>query len=146
MITALEQVFPLLKLLSSEFAAKDGPAAGVHSIGEVLAGDADALTLPVLQLPVIDVAPLLQLSDASSTTVLAPCHHSPVKEDQVRAELTQELEDLVFVCREFLKAFDHKQLAELEASIQNRTPQSGQLQTAARNSLPSPSVNAQGSC
>ena len=70
MIAPLEQVFPLLKLLSSELAAKDGPTAGVHSISEVLAGDADALTFPVLQLPLVDVVPLVHPLAADSTGVL----------------------------------------------------------------------------
>ena len=49
----------MLKLLSSEVAAKDGAAAGVHPIGEVLTSDADALTFPALQVSVVAVVPLL---------------------------------------------------------------------------------------
>ena len=49
----------MLKLLPSEVAAKDCSAAGVHPVGEPLAGDADALAFPVLRLPFVDVVPLL---------------------------------------------------------------------------------------
>ena len=61
MIAALEQMLTLLKLLSSEVAAKDCAAAGVQPIGEPLAGNADALAFPVLQVPFVDVVPLLHL-------------------------------------------------------------------------------------
>ena len=71
MIAPLEQVLTLLKLLSSQVAAKDCAATAVYSVGEPLAGDADALTFPVLQLSVIDVIPLLHHQYASSTSVLA---------------------------------------------------------------------------
>ena len=64
MIAPLEQVLTLLKLLSSEVAAKDRAAAAVHSVGEVLASDEDALTFPVVQLSVVDVVPLLHLPSA----------------------------------------------------------------------------------
>ena len=59
MLTAFEQVLSLLKLLTPELAAKDRAALRINPIGEVLAGDADALTLPVLQLSVVDVVPFL---------------------------------------------------------------------------------------
>ena len=67
---ALEQVLTLLKLLSSEVAAKDRAAAAVHSVSEVLAGDADAPASPVLQLSVVDEAPLFNHQHASSTNAL----------------------------------------------------------------------------
>ena len=54
----------LLKLLSSEVAAKDCAAAGIQPIGEPLAGNADALAFPVVQFSVIDVVPLLHLPSA----------------------------------------------------------------------------------
>ena len=60
----------MLKLLSSEVAAKDCAAAGVHPIGEPLASDADALTFPVLKLAVVDVVPFLHYQYASNTSVL----------------------------------------------------------------------------
>ena len=50
----------MLKLLSSEVAAKDCAAAGVHPIGEPLASDADALAFPVPQLSVVDEALIKQ--------------------------------------------------------------------------------------
>ena len=49
----------LLELLTLEFAAKDRAALRINPVGEVLAGDADAVALPVLQLSVVDVLPLL---------------------------------------------------------------------------------------
>ena len=61
----------MLKLLPSEVAAKDCSAAGVHPVGEPLTGDADALAFPVVQLPFVDVVPLLHHQYASSTAVLA---------------------------------------------------------------------------
>ena len=61
----------MLKLLPSEVAAKDCSAAGVHPVGEPLAGDADALAFSVLQLPFVDVVPLLHCYYVSSTAVLA---------------------------------------------------------------------------
>ena len=61
----------MLKLLPSEVAAKDCSAAGVHPVGEPLAGDADALAFPVLQLPFVDVVPLLNCQYVSSAAVLA---------------------------------------------------------------------------
>ena len=60
----------MLKLLSSEVAAKDCATAGVHPIGEPLASDADALAPPGLQLPLVDVVPLLHHHYATSTNVL----------------------------------------------------------------------------
>ena len=64
MIAPLGQVLTLLKLLSSQVAAKDCAATAVYSVGEPLAGDADALTFPVVQLSVVDVVPLLHLPSA----------------------------------------------------------------------------------
>lgn len=49
----------LLKLTSPEVAGREGAAVTIHSIGEVLAGDADLSSLPALELSVIDVIPLL---------------------------------------------------------------------------------------
>ena len=47
MLTALQQVLTLLKLLTLELAANDGAALRINPIGEVLTGDADAIALPV---------------------------------------------------------------------------------------------------
>ena len=71
MLTAFEQVLSLLELLSLELAPKDGSALQIDPVCEVLTGDADALTLPVLQLLVLDVAPFLHHQHASSTNALA---------------------------------------------------------------------------
>ena len=49
----------MLQLLTLELAAKDGAAVLVHPINKELAGDADAVALPVLQLLVADAAPFL---------------------------------------------------------------------------------------
>ena len=48
-----------MKLLLPEVAANDCVAVLVHPVGEVLAGDADAAALPVLQVSLVDVAPFL---------------------------------------------------------------------------------------
>ena len=61
MLTALKQVLTLLKLLTLELAAKDRAALRINPIVEVLAGDADAVALPVLQLSVVDALPILHL-------------------------------------------------------------------------------------
>ena len=61
----------LLELLTLEFAAKDRAALRINPVGEELAGDADAVALPVLQLSVVDVLPLLHRQYTSSTNVLA---------------------------------------------------------------------------
>ena len=58
-LTPLEQMLALLKLLPPKVASKQGPAVLVNAISEVLAGDADLLSLPVLELPFVDVVPLL---------------------------------------------------------------------------------------
>ena len=49
----------MLKLLPLELAPKNGPAVPVYPIDEVLTGDAKPVALPVLQLLVLDVVPLL---------------------------------------------------------------------------------------
>ena len=49
----------LLQLLLPDVASQQGPAVSVHSIGDVLAGDADPCALPVLQLSFVDELPLL---------------------------------------------------------------------------------------
>lgn len=60
----------MLKLLPLELAAQHGVAIAIQSVDEVLAGDADLPTLPVLQLAVVDVAPFLHRQYASSTKLL----------------------------------------------------------------------------
>ena len=45
-LTLLEQVLSLLKLLPLQLAAKDGSAMHVHAVGEVLTGDANLLSFP----------------------------------------------------------------------------------------------------
>ena len=59
MTTPLQQVLALLKLFPSKVASKQGSAVTINAISEVLACDADFLALPVLQLTVFDVVPLL---------------------------------------------------------------------------------------
>ena len=56
---ALGEMFTLPKLLPPEIAGHHRSAMGIHAVGEVLAGQADAGTFPVLQLPLIHKIPLL---------------------------------------------------------------------------------------
>ena len=60
----------LLKQASSEVAGKQGSTVLVNAVAEVLTGDADVVSLPVLKVCVFDVAPLLHGFHAS-TSVLA---------------------------------------------------------------------------
>ena len=48
-----------MELLPLDFATKDDLAVLVHPIDEVLAGNSDAVALPVLQVLVFDVLPFL---------------------------------------------------------------------------------------
>ena len=58
-LTPLEQMLALLKLLPPKVASKQGPAVLVNAISEVLAGDAAAAALLSLQLPLVNERPLL---------------------------------------------------------------------------------------
>ena len=60
-----------MELLSLQLAAKVGVAVPVQPVDEVLAGDADAVSLPVLQLLVADVLLFLHHQYASSANVSA---------------------------------------------------------------------------
>ena len=60
----------LLQQTSSEVAGKQGSTVLINAITEVLTGDADVVSLPVLKVFVFDVAPLLHEFHAS-TSVLA---------------------------------------------------------------------------
>ena len=73
MLTALQQVLTLLKLLTLELAANDGAALRINPIGEVLTGDADAIALPVPQLSVVDVLPVLLFSGPHIHIHGGPC-------------------------------------------------------------------------
>ena len=58
-LALLLQMLALLQLLLPKVAAQQGVAVLIHSVGEVLAGDADAAALPFQQLPLVDETPLL---------------------------------------------------------------------------------------
>ena len=58
-LALLLQVLALLQLLLPEVAAQQGVAVLIHSVGEVLASDADAGAFPALKLLVIDESPFL---------------------------------------------------------------------------------------
>ena len=60
----------LLELLLSELAGHHRSAGGIHSIGEVLAGQANPSPLPVLKLTGVDVLPLVHNPLADGTDVL----------------------------------------------------------------------------
>ena len=48
-----------LQLPLSEVASREGAAVTIHSVGEVLASDADLSPLPALELSVVDELPFL---------------------------------------------------------------------------------------
>ena len=52
-------MLPLLELSSLEVAANDGVAVPVDTVGEMLAGHADAGSLPVVQVVIVHEIPLL---------------------------------------------------------------------------------------
>ena len=56
---AFDQVITLLELLLPEVAGHHRSAVSIHATGEVLAGEADACPLPVLQLTLINKIPFL---------------------------------------------------------------------------------------
>ena len=60
----------LLELLLSELAGHHCSAGRIHSIGEVLAGQANPSPLPVLKLTCVDVLPLVHGLHINSTGVL----------------------------------------------------------------------------
>ena len=60
----------LLELLLSELAGHHRSAGRIHSIGEVLAGQANPSPLPVLKLTCVDVLPLVHNPLVNSTDVL----------------------------------------------------------------------------
>ena len=60
----------LLELLLSELAGHHRSAGRIHSIGEVLAGQANPSPLPVLKLTGVDVFPLVHDPLANNTDVL----------------------------------------------------------------------------
>ena len=57
MAAAFDQVIALLELLLPEVAGHHRSAVSIHATGEVLAGEADARPLPVLQLTLINKIP-----------------------------------------------------------------------------------------
>ena len=70
MVTALNQVIALLKLLLPEVASHQRSAVAIHAIGEVLASQADSSSLPALQLSHIHKIPFLHNPFCDSTSVL----------------------------------------------------------------------------
>ena len=60
----------LLKPLLPELAGHHCAAVCIHSVGEVLAGEADPSSLPSLQLFFVDVLPLIHARILISTNVL----------------------------------------------------------------------------
>ena len=50
----------LLELLLAEIAGRHRSAVAIDSVGEVLTGQADARTLPVLELALVDEIPFLR--------------------------------------------------------------------------------------
>ena len=60
----------LLELLLSELAGHHRSAGRIHSIGEVLAGQANPSPLPVLKLTCVDVLPLVHIPLVYGTDVL----------------------------------------------------------------------------
>ena len=71
MLAPFEQALSLPDQLSLELAAKNGSAVAIRPIDEGLAGDAGALTLPVLQLQILDATKFLDHQHAISTGVLS---------------------------------------------------------------------------
>ncbi len=59
MATTLGQVIALLELLLPQVAGHHRSTGRIHSIGEVLAGQANPSPLPVLKLTCVDVLPLV---------------------------------------------------------------------------------------
>ncbi len=76
MAATLDQVIALLQLLLPEVAGHHRSAVAIHAIGEVLTGEADARTLPVLQLSLVNEIPFLHARTtqrpSNSTSVLLP--------------------------------------------------------------------------
>lgn len=70
MVTSLEKVLALLELPAPQLAAQDRAALPIHSIGEVLTGDADLLTFPVLELSIVEKIPVVHHQHANSAKVL----------------------------------------------------------------------------
>ena len=60
----------LLELLLSELAGHHRSAGRIHSIGEVLAGQANPSPFPVLKLTCVDVLPLVHSQLVNGTDVL----------------------------------------------------------------------------
>ena len=60
----------LLELLLSELAGHHRSAGRIHSIGEVLAGQANPSPLPVLKLTCVDVLPLVHSLLVNGTDAL----------------------------------------------------------------------------
>lgn len=69
-LTGFQEVVTLLEQTSSQVAGKQGAAVLVHPVTEVLTGDADVVSLPVLKVFIFDVVPLHHGLQAS-TSVLA---------------------------------------------------------------------------
>ena len=70
MSAALGEVVSLLEQLLPELAGHHRAAVSIHSVGEVLAGEADPGSLPALKLTWIDAVPLVHSTLADSRFVL----------------------------------------------------------------------------
>ena len=70
MSAALREMVSLLEQLLSERASHHRAAVSIYSVAEVLAGQADPGSLPVLELPFVDVVPLVHNLLANSAFVL----------------------------------------------------------------------------
>lgn len=70
MSAALSEVVALLEQLLSELAGHHRAAVSIHSVGEVLVGEADSGSLPVLKLTFINIAPLAHDPLMNSTPAL----------------------------------------------------------------------------
>ena len=77
----------LLELLLSELAGHHRSAGRIHSIGEVLAGQANPSPLPVLKLTCVDVIPLVHDPLANGTDVLM----HPMARGQVPSKASDQL-------------------------------------------------------
>ena len=70
MLASLEKVLTLLELTAPQLAAQDRAALPIYPVGEVLTGDADLLTFPVLELSNVEKIPVVHRQNANSAKVL----------------------------------------------------------------------------